>query len=90
MYKGRRYGHILDPRTGQPAEGILSATVVAPTAAVADALSTAFYVMGPHKALDYCQGRPEVATVLVCPTRHGGGIQIQTAGLAEDELTMLQ
>ena len=90
MYKGRRYGHILDPRTGQPAEGILSATVVAPTAAMADGLSTAFYVMGPQEALDYCRQRPEIATVLVCPTRRGGGIDIQTAGLAEDELTMLQ
>ena len=41
-HRGRRYGHILDPRSGRPAEGVLSSTVVAPTAALADALSTAF------------------------------------------------
>ncbi|MBI3893789.1 MAG: FAD:protein FMN transferase [Candidatus Wallbacteria bacterium] len=44
---GRRYGHVLDPRTGRPAEGLLSATVVAPTATAADALSTVCYVLGP-------------------------------------------
>ena len=42
-YKGRRYSHILDPRSGQPAQGVLSSTVIAPTAAAADALSTAAF-----------------------------------------------
>ncbi len=88
VHGGRRYGHILDPRTGQPAEGVLSATAVAPTAAEADALSTAFYVMGPQRTLDFCQSRPEIAAMMVCPIRHRGGIEIQTAGLAEDELTV--
>ena len=50
-HAGRRFGHILDPRTGQPAEGVLSSTVLARTAAEADALSTAFYVLGPTAAL---------------------------------------
>src|SRR5262249_28423564 len=45
-YQGRKLGHILDPRTGWPAEGIASATVLARTAAEADALSTAFFVLG--------------------------------------------
>ncbi len=57
-HRGRRYGHILDPRTGWPAEGVLSVTVLAPTAAEADALSTAFYVMGPEAAMDYCRHHP--------------------------------
>src|SRR5262249_61506626 len=38
-YNGRKLGHILDPRTGWPAEGIASASVTAPTAAEADALA---------------------------------------------------
>jgi len=88
-HKGRRYGHILDPRTGQPAEGLLSVTAVAPTAAVADALSTAFYVMGPAKALEYCRSRPEIAAVLVVPARRGSGIEVRSAGLEEDELRIL-
>ena len=43
---GKVYGHIIDPRTGGPAHGPASVTVLAPTAAMADALSTAFYLAG--------------------------------------------
>ncbi len=48
-FQGRRYGHILDPRSGWPAEGTASVSVLAPTAAEADALATAFYVLGPQR-----------------------------------------
>ena len=61
IHEGRRYGHILDPRSGWPAEGVLSVSVLAPTAATADALSTAFYVMGPQQSREYCEVHPEVA-----------------------------
>ena len=43
---GERFSHIIDPRTGRPVRGIAQATVLAPTAAEADALSTAFFVLG--------------------------------------------
>jgi FAD:protein FMN transferase len=79
-HQGRRYGHILDPRTGQPAEGVLSATVLAPSAALADGLSTAFYVLGPAAAEAYCREHAEVAAVLICPARCPAGWQIHTAG----------
>ena len=46
-HNGQRYGHLLDPRTGRPVTGIFTATAIASSAAEADALSTAFYVMGP-------------------------------------------
>ena len=69
--EGRRFGHILDPRSGWPAEGVLSVTVLAPTAAEADALSTAFYVMGHQAAGDYCQSHPEIACVMLCPGARG-------------------
>ncbi|NOY29208.1 MAG: FAD:protein FMN transferase, partial [Planctomycetes bacterium] len=45
-HEGKLYSHILDPRTGWPAEGVFTSTVIAPTAAEADGLATAFYVMG--------------------------------------------
>ncbi len=45
---GRTYSHIFDPRTGRPVEGILQDTVVAPSAAASDALSTALFVLGPE------------------------------------------
>ena len=66
-HRGRRYGHILDPRNGQPAEGVLSVSVVAPTAAEADALSTAFYVLGPQWAQDYCRRHSGIAMVMFSP-----------------------
>lgn len=80
-HRGRRYGHILDPRTGWPAEGVLSATVVAPTAALADGLSTAFYVMGAESAMAWCRSHPGIATVVVCPGSHGVGMEIHHEGL---------
>ncbi|MFO0850610.1 MAG: FAD:protein FMN transferase [Gemmataceae bacterium] len=64
-YNGQRYGHLLDPRTGRPAAGIASASCVAPTAAKADALSTAFFVAGAGWAEQYCRSRPDLAAVLL-------------------------
>jgi FAD:protein FMN transferase len=48
---GRRIGHLLDPKTGEPAPDFGSATVVAPTGLVADVLSTAMFVLGPERGL---------------------------------------
>jgi thiamine biosynthesis lipoprotein len=64
-HQGKRYGHIIDPRSGRPAEGALSSTVIAPTAAEADALSTAFYVGGMELARQYCETHPDISAVLV-------------------------
>ncbi len=69
-YEGKRYGHLLDPRTGWPAEGLLSVTVIAPTATEADALSTAFYAMGLDNALQYCDDHSEIGAILIpAPTQ---------------------
>jgi thiamine biosynthesis lipoprotein len=63
---GRRFGHILDPRTGRPAQtDLASATVMAADAATADALSTAFFVMGLDKVRAFCHNHPEIAALLV-------------------------
>jgi thiamine biosynthesis lipoprotein len=64
---GRRYGHLIDPRTGWPTEGVFTATAIAATAAEADALATAFYINGPGGASEYCAEHTNVAGVLVCP-----------------------
>jgi thiamine biosynthesis lipoprotein len=64
-YNGRKLGHILDPRSGWPAEGMASATAVAPTAAEADALATAFYIRGIEAARDYCAAHPGIGAVLL-------------------------
>lgn len=61
---GQRYGHILDPRTGMPVHGRASVTVIASTAACADALATAFYVGGPELAERYCGQHSEVLALI--------------------------
>lgn len=65
VHEGRKLGHVLDPRTGWPASGMASASVVAPSGALADALSTAFYVGGLELAQDYCRQHPEVGALLL-------------------------
>ncbi len=62
---GRRYGHVLDPRTGMPADDLASASVIARDAAEADALATALFVMGLDKAADFCDHHRDVGAVLV-------------------------
>lgn len=61
---GRRYGHVIDPRTGWPAEGLLSATVITRDAADADALSTAFLVGGLDLARRYVDAHPGTLAIL--------------------------
>lgn len=68
---GRRFGHVIDPRTGWPARGISSATVVARDAARADALSTAFFVGGLDLAERYC-ARHEEVLALITPDDESG------------------
>jgi thiamine biosynthesis lipoprotein len=62
---GQRYGHVIDPRTGRPAEGVLGASVITGDAATADALSTAFLIGGPELARRCCDGSTDVLAVLV-------------------------
>jgi len=64
-YNGRRYGHLLDPRTGYPAEGTALAVALAPTAAEADALATAFFVLGVDGTREYCDRHTEISAILV-------------------------
>jgi thiamine biosynthesis lipoprotein len=84
-HKGKLYGHIIDPRTGRPAEGILSATVIAPSSALADALSTAFFVMGLEKSLAYARAHPEIAAILLTHCGRGGDVGIHRCGLDDGD-----
>ena len=65
-YKGEKLGHLLDPRLGWPATGTASASAIAPTAADADAYSTAFFVLGQEASAAFCRSRPQL-TALVLP-----------------------
>ena len=53
---GKRYSHIINPKTGRPAENdIKSVTVICQKGALADALSTGFFVMGSEKTQELCK-----------------------------------
>ncbi|OGD35103.1 MAG: hypothetical protein A2V45_08465, partial [Candidatus Aminicenantes bacterium RBG_19FT_COMBO_58_17] len=66
--KGR---HIRDPRTGRPAEGHLAVWVSHPSAAVSDALSTAFMAMSKKEARRYCERHSDVWALLITPKKKG-------------------
>lgn len=85
-HQGQRYGHILDPRTGWPVSELLSVTVIAPNAALADALSTAFYVIGIEKALEYCDNHSEVGTILIPPPTQGRKLSPVIRGIPNEFL----
>jgi len=64
---GIAYHHIIDPKAGKPARKLASVTVIAATAAEADALSTAIFVLGPSEGLVLIERMPGVEGVLVTP-----------------------
>jgi thiamine biosynthesis lipoprotein len=80
---GRAYGHLIDPRSGEPALGPASVTVVAPTAAIADALSTAFYLLGPEAARAYVARHPEIGVIFVLEGPSAAESRLIVLGLTE-------
>jgi thiamine biosynthesis lipoprotein len=67
---GQRYSHILDPRTGRPAEGVASATVVASDNVVANALATTLCVLKPEEGLALAQSIPDTACLIIAADGH--------------------
>ncbi|HID37305.1 MAG TPA: FAD:protein FMN transferase, partial [Ghiorsea sp.] len=57
LYEGKRYHHILDPKIGLPSHASQSVTVIAPSAVIADAWSTALFVLGANAGLNIAQKR---------------------------------
>ncbi len=86
--EGKRYGHVLDPRTGYPTEKNLSATAFARTAAVADALSTAFLVMDLEEVREYCHNHPGVGALLV-PASGSAEIEVHRFGLDPSDVEII-
>ena len=71
---GRRYSHTIDPATGWPAEnGLLSATVLAPTGAYADALATAFMVLGAEQTRGFLAAYPDLGIDVLLMSDDGQG-----------------
>jgi len=64
---GRTYGHIMDPRTGRPAEGLISVTVISASAMTCDAWDTPLFVLGPAEARNEAKRRDDLSAVIVVP-----------------------
>ena len=62
---GERYHHVIDPATGYPARGTVSATVIAPTATLADALATGIFVLGPREGMALIESDRDLEGVIV-------------------------
>ncbi len=88
-HQGRRYGHIIDPRNGQPVEGVLSVTVLAPTAAEADALSTALFVMGRDEGMKFAQLYPKYSIVFVTEGERAGSVDIEACNMSDNDWRLL-
>jgi FAD:protein FMN transferase len=80
---GKRYGHILDPRTLQPSEGALSATVVGPDATLADALSKVGFVLGATRGLEVIESFPQMGAVIAFRRPDGSKGIVVSKGLRD-------
>jgi FAD:protein FMN transferase len=77
--EGRTYGHVLDPRTGQPARGTALAAVALPSATETDALSTALLTLGPAGHDTIANLRPGMRTLLVAES--AAGFHVEARGI---------
>lgn len=68
LINGKRYGHIINPKTGFPSQGVISCTVFAPKAELADALSTALFVMGVETGIDFINQLNQVEAIMIDDT----------------------
>jgi thiamine biosynthesis lipoprotein len=68
---GRTFGHIMDPRTGQPAEGLIAVTLVSKSALTCDAWDTPLFVLGLEAARRTALAHPEFEAILVQPGAAG-------------------
>jgi thiamine biosynthesis lipoprotein len=71
-YKGMKLGHLLDPRVGWPTSGVDSVSVMAPTAAEADAMSTAAFVLGATGTEKLMRLKPTLGAVVLTALSSGG------------------
>jgi thiamine biosynthesis lipoprotein len=64
-FNGKRYSHIIDPRTGYPASDIISVSVFAPKAELADALATSVFVMGTEIGLNRINQLKNIECIII-------------------------
>lgn len=81
---GKKYAHTIDPRTGYPVQhSVLSATVLAPDCATADAYATSFMVLGLDSAMAVCNRHPELHGYFICADEQGNLFTRHTPGFEQ-------
>lgn len=84
--EGRRYSHVIDPRTGYPvANGVVSASVIADTCTLADGLATAMMVMGADAAIALANRMPNVSCLVVVQEPDGSLTDYRSEGFVLDD-----
>ncbi len=71
----RKFGHVIDPRTGSPVEGTLAAAAVGPSPTVCDALSTALLVLGEPGLVTLAERFPDYSALLAIETSDGVSVR---------------
>ncbi len=85
---GKRYSHIIDPRTGFPKGDIpASVTVAAKDAATADGLATAVFVLGPEEGMKLVESLPDVEAVII--SDEGGNIKSAVSSGLKDKIKFI-
>lgn len=79
-HRGKRYGHVIDPRTGQPAGDMLSISVVTPQAVDADALATGLFVNGRERAREFAEANGPMPLIMVAAGTRQDAVDVQTVG----------
>lgn len=79
-HDGVRYHHIIDPRTGYPVQNVFSVTVTHPSAAWADGLSTALFLMPPEDAIEAIKHIPDCNAVIYFE-QNGSNVSLKTVGM---------
>ena len=86
---GKKYAHTIDPREGCPVQrDVLSATVIAPTAMLADACATACMVLGSKGAEELKQKLPEIEYFLICSGDSTGYNIMESSGFSKYLISM--
>jgi thiamine biosynthesis lipoprotein len=65
VMNGRRYHHIIDPKTGYPATASRGVTIFAPNAFLADALDDSVFILGPKRGMELVDSYPDCATMII-------------------------
>jgi len=87
FHQGKRYGHIIHPKTGWPTSHFLSTTVISKSAELSDALATAFFVMPIEEVETFCRDNVDVSAVLVSetPGKTKGQVQLDWFNLDDSD-----